>query len=271
MRGGLGAGRQRLGPRGEIGKATVLHHGEIVVHRVDEKVGDQVRIGAHIERRKVLDRVVAHHQHVAAGEARRGEVLRVIGEVGLDARRVLERGDAAEQRRIDARPLQARLHRHEREHRHRREHERVALRGQRFDSAVQERDQVLHALALVRAFVERFEERLVVGDVATVVGHRFDAGFHGGAELLGVDPALREEGFQFFHIGAHELLDIHGKERAVQVEENRAVGAIAVRVALFHSRLTSILHNDACQYKVRATESPVRAPINTASKGNERT
>ena len=88
---------------------------------------------------------------------------------------------------------------------------------------------------LVHAGIERLEEGLLVRDVAAMARHGLDARLHPRAERMGVGSVRGDVCAQLCHVGPHELLDIHGQQRAVQIEKHRAIRTVADRFALFHS------------------------------------
>ena len=65
--------------------------------------------------------------------------------------------------------------------------------------------------------------------------HRLDARFHPRSERMGIRSVRGDVSSELRHVCPHELLDIHGQQRAVQIEKHRTVRAVADRFALFHS------------------------------------
>ena len=226
----------------------MAHAEHLEAHRVNKEVGDQKRIAAKLADRQVFLRVVAHHQHIAPIDADGGQVFRIVVRLGLDGRGVLVRGDAREGRRIDAGPGQAPLHGAAREHGHGGQHQRIALGGKRVDGA-RGRGVRLHVFAELTELVlvevgdgvgERVgrdavgqvdggqklrPERLGVRMARVVGGHGGDAALHAGHELVGRDAHARHIAAERGEITLHERVDVHGKQRAVEVEEDGAVGS----------------------------------------------
>ncbi len=214
------------------------------VGRVEQVVGHEEGVGAQSLDGQILHRVVAHHEHVFAGKAARRHVLGVVGQLRLHRRGVLERRDALEAGRIDARPRQAPFHGASREHGHGGQHERVALRRQRLDGArsgriglealadgaeivlVEPGEQLLPPRRIaVGVGEERLPERVEVRAPVVVRGHGADARLEAGRERGGVKPVGRHEPRDGLEVRAQELVELHGQQRAVQVEEDCAIRA----------------------------------------------
>jgi len=207
-------------------------------------VGHEECVGAQPLDGQVLHCVVAHHEHVVAGKAARRHVLGVVGQLRLHAGGVLERRDARELRRIHPGPGQAPLHGAAREHGHGGQHQRVAFRRQRLDGA-RGRGVGLEALTDSAELVlielgqqllprdrvgigmpeERLPVRLVVRAAVVVRRHGADARLEPGRERLRVQSLPGDEAGDGLEIGAQELVQLHGQQRAVQVEEDCAIRA----------------------------------------------
>ena len=77
--------RKPFDPPGKLLHAAMLYAREIVVDRIEQKVGDEVGIGSHVQRRQILNRVVPHHQDVFARQTGCRKVFRIVGEMRFDA------------------------------------------------------------------------------------------------------------------------------------------------------------------------------------------
>ena len=207
-------------------------------------VGDQVHVGAQTGERLVFHRVVAHHEHVRARHPACREVFGAVGRLGFHRGGVLVGGEPREQARVHARPRQPPLHRAAREHGHGGQHQRVALLRKRVHGARRGRVRAgaladlpeIHLVELaeqrlpvgfggIGPLEERPPERLGVRPPVLMGRHGADASLEPCGERLCVQPVRPHERGDGLEVRRQELLQFHGKKRAVQVEEDRAVGA----------------------------------------------
>ena len=226
----------------------MAHAEHLEADGVDQEIGDQEALAAQLACGQVLLGVVADHEHIAAFDARSGKVFRIVVGLGLDGGRVLERGDAREHRRVDARPAQAPFHGAAREHRHGGQHQRIALGDKRLDGARGSRIRLnigaqfaklvlieiadgslqrlgRNALGHVDAGQELGPERLGVRVAGIIGGHGGDAALHAGHELVGGDAHACDVAAERAEVALHEDVDVHGQQRAVKIEEDGAEGS----------------------------------------------
>ena len=216
-------------------------------------VGHKIGVHADAETSEVFFGIVAYHKHICAFEPGRTKVLGIVGELGLDRRRVLVVGDARKRIRVDPRPGKAPLHGAQGKHGHGGQHERIALCGKRLDHArcsrirhdalpdlpeivlvefVDERRPI--DLAAIDDLEKGIPVRLCVETSVIVRRHRLDAALEARREHGGIYPPRGNVGGEALEVRLHELAEIHRQQRTVQIEEHCAIGCLLHVVILMY-------------------------------------